>query len=922
MKKIILLILFVLSTAIYGEKITVGLVQNEFTQTTVNEKNFNDYIIEIMRDELKFEIQEVKGEWDELHQMFKNQKIDMIVPVERTQSLSDMSIFSENLYSQNFYVGSNDLEIREITQLQNRKIYTLKNSNYKQTLSQILKNADIKSEIIEVSNIYDYGHEIVALPETLVQGLNSKFRVGVLPSTAIRAHQNQEENISKINRALRNKYRSIIIKHKNEVEKEIRYMAFLRSLTEEERNYLKNLKELNVSYEEFSPVSTYLLEEKTYTGLTPIMLNKLSENLGLKINIVNRPLDSWDKIFNLFQEEKSDILSMAKTENREKKFLFSKKIMDLKIYKITTRNYFNSHEIERIGVIKNSIEEDLAYKYYHPEEIISFTSLETMSKDFRDGKLSAVLTFDSKLVEGIGYNNEIFHYVPMNIAFSKKNSYLKNIFDKSLIHLIDKDEVIEEFLVKEREILQTKADMVNRYSLWLKILALFLCIGIYKVYHSKKMVELAFVDSLSKLGNRYSFEKFCESMKDNAGVAIVIDLDNFKNANDTYGHSVGDDIIAYCAQIFKKFFQHNRVFRISGDEYYAFIDVEDHENMLKKLKEEIDNKTYLKKHQISCSIGYCIKNSQDNIFQCFKHADMAMYQAKCSKGTGYFKATEEFIAKSIKDTFIRENIERCLDYEFYPVFQPKISICDSKKIIGAETLARWGNSKMGIISPVDFIPVAESMGIINKIDLKIAEASIKQLKEWFDQGLIEKDFVLSCNISMQTFENENIGLKIGNLLKKYGVSGKNVELEITESIISKNMTVTLEKLKALKNMGISLSLDDFTAGHSTAGILPLLPIDIVKFDRSLILSMNHEKEKGSKVYISLINLIKDMGLTITAEGVEKNEEYDFLKKNGVEYAQGFLFGRPLKEEEFRESFLQLELEKRDLEIEEKKFAII
>ncbi|MGL5542596.1 MAG: transporter substrate-binding domain-containing diguanylate cyclase, partial [Fusobacteriaceae bacterium] len=599
MKKIVILLLLTLSTAVLGEKIRIGLIQNEFTQTTVHEKNLSDYLSGLLKEELKIPVEEVKGEWRELYEMFEKGELDMLAPVERTQSLAEVALFSENLYSQSFYVGSNSLEIREITQLQNKKIFTLKNTYYKEVLDQILKNADIKSEIIETDDIYEYGNEIVALPETLVQGLSSKFRVGVLPSTAIMAHKNQEENIAKINKILRNKYRLAIGNHKSAVEKEIRYRAFLRSLTPEEREYLKSLQEINVSYEEFAPVSTYLKEEKKYTGLTPIILEKISKNLDFKINVVNAPLDSWEKIFNLFKTEKSDLLSMAKTESREKRFLFSKKIMDLKIYKINTKNYLTSEEIEKIGVVKNSIEEDLAQKYYHPEEIISYTNIGAMSKDFKRGKLSAILTFDDKLVDGIDYSSEVFHYVPMNLAFSLKNRDLKTIFDKSLLYLIDRNSVIEEFRLKERELLQQKADMVTRYSTWLKILALLLCLGIYKIYHSKKMVELAFVDSLSKLGNRYSFEKFCESMKDNNGVAIVIDLDNFKNANDTYGHAVGDEIIAYCAQIFKKFFQYSRVFRISGDEYYAFIDMENHENMLKKLKKEIDERTYLKKHQIS-----------------------------------------------------------------------------------------------------------------------------------------------------------------------------------------------------------------------------------------------------------------------------------------------------------------------------------
>lgn len=913
-KRVLILLLIFANMFLYSysgakkEIISIGIIKDEFTTTKINGKDINDILISMLKDELNCEVKTFSGGYNGVRAKFRSGELDLIFPVERKQIEDNSSVFSENLYSQNFYVASHLKKIKDISQLEGRTIYTLQDSSYKNYLERILKNNDVYANIVEVPNVKDYSDELIALPEMYVQNLNYKMKVGTLPSATIQIGNRNSNLLERINLALNKKYGKELSDHKEKVNKIKRKEFFLSNLTEEEREYLENLKELQIGYEENSTISHYNSESKTYSGLSPLIVNEFSRTLNIPVNIKSSPGESWGTIFEKFKRGDIDLLTLAKTEERDKDFIFSKKIFDLKMYRISSKNKNKDVALEKIGVIRNSIEHELAKEYYNHSEVMTYYTNKEMIKDFNKGKITSILSFDGKLIDENVAQIDVFSHIPMNIGFLKENEVLRNIFDKALLYLIDGDRLLENFSISENSFLEKKAKLANLYSILFKVgsvLFIFLLgAGVHRIRRARKIASLAFVDSLTNLGNRYSFDKFCDSMDKFRGITVVIDLDNFKQANDKFGHDVGDKILAYCANIFKNSLTDGEVFRISGDEYFAFLPVENFEEKLNLLKYEIEKSNFLKKYSINCSIGYHLKEENIPIAQSFRYADMAMYEAKTSKGTASFVADGKFIEKTERIIYIKENLEKAIEKEFYPAFQPKISIENPEIITGAEALARWDSPKMGFVSPIEFIPVAEEMKIIGKLDMKIAEKAIEQTKKWIEAGLVSDDFVMSFNISMETFESHDVPAEVEGFLKKYGVSGKNVELEITESIITKNITTTLEKLRKLKKLGAKLSLDDFTAGHSTAGILPVLPIDIVKFDRSLILSMGNDKEKGSLVYTSLINLIQNMGLSITAEGVEQREEYEFLKDNGVDSAQGYYFGRPLREMDFQTKFLK------------------
>ena len=281
----------------------------------------------------------------------------------------------------------------------------------------------------------------------------------------------------------------------------------------------------------------------------------------------------------------------------------------------------------------------------------------------------------------------------------------------------------------------------------------------------------------------------------------------------------------------------------------------------------------------------------------FKYTNMGMVEIKNSHILKIIEVTEELIKNKNRENLIKSYlIDQTID-GLYPVYQPKFDI-QNNKIIGAETLARWTTNDIGFISPAEFIPISEEINLVHLIDYKMAEESIKIIKKWKNERLISDNFKISFNISMQTFERDDIIDTLKNLITKYNILGEWIEIEITESILSSDFNDTLKKLDNIKKLNIQMSIDDFTAGHSTASLLPYLPASIVKFDKSILDIITEQNIYNHSIYKNLINLAKDLNLKIVAEGIETEYQLNFLKENNVDIGQGFLFSRPISQIDF------------------------
>ena len=884
---------------IRAKELVLGVERNYFADEKINGESLNDIILELLNNYLQLNVKIKSGNWNTLYRGFQNKNIDILNFLTKTNEREKIAVFSNKILDEKLVVVSKREKIYNPEDLNKVQVYVTKNTIYE----KFLENYKIKNEL--------YGMEIVKVDDINAENVDyyvdtsfnaigewNKLNISRLPETSIGIRKEHEELKTIINNALAERY-TIRIDNWLKERRELLFKSkFLNSLTLEEKEYLENLKPLKIVYANIENISSYSFKEKKFEGVLPNLFNclfkKLNINISQKENFINT---EWTNIYENFDNGDIDILTLSKTPEREEKFIFTKKIYDLNIYII--ENLKTSLNKRKIGVIKNSIEEKEAKEHYLESSVEIYENRNEMIKDLKDNILTGVLSLNSDIYDKEKYDIKIFETVPINLALAKDKVILRDILNKAILEMIDLKDILKvSSLDRRKENLYEKEKnrkIINLIVFSCMTLIILVTYQSFKVFlHKKKNKELL-KDELTGLYSRRLFNEFCKKNSNLSGVTLLLDLNNFKSLNDTYGHDYGDQILIEVGKLLKEAFKNDYIFRISGDEFYIFscysVNIK---FKIKKLEMLFKNSELMKRYNISFSLGYYIKREKDSMNHAFKYADLAMYSAKKLKKSWSEEATYDFIKINKRKKIIESMMNISINTEFYPVFQEKYDL-KTGKIIGAEALTRWENKLLGQICPDEFIPISESLGLIYKIDYKIAEEAIKKTKELLNEKLIDDDFRMSFNMSVETLKRKDIVNYIFNLLNKYCLNGGNLEIEITESTFLEDVEDVVEKLNQFRKMGIYISIDDFTAGYSTVGLLTTLPIDVVKFDKSLISSINDDSGRGKNVYLGLTNMIKSLKLKVVAEGIEEKEQFEFLREIGVSYGQGYYFGKPERE---------------------------
>jgi diguanylate cyclase (GGDEF)-like protein len=425
-------------------------------------------------------------------------------------------------------------------------------------------------------------------------------------------------------------------------------------------------------------------------------------------------------------------------------------------------------------------------------------------------------------------------------------------------------------------------------------------------------------DALTGLHNRQYFiaylQKRMNSLSENGEFSylLLIDLDHFKNVNDSLGHDIGDKLLQLVVLRLQQNVQADCIVaRLGGDEFIIignnYIDSETCERaalavselLVAKLKETY----FVDQHHlyISASIGVSIISSRcGNANSFIKEADIAMYEVKAKGRDGVFMFNEEMSNRVEAHLEIERLLHFALENnEITLHYQPQMN--RSGKIVGAESLARWNNKTIGFISPAQFIPIAEQTGLIVELGTHILETGFRTLREWRDAGIHLEQF--SINISMRQFTHHNFVAQIETLVKCYlddELCGK-LMLEVTESIVAEDANRVIRIMDRLKKMGIRFSMDDFGTGYSSLSYLNQLPLDEIKIDRSFVGAIDNN-ERDRAMVTTILNMANILKLKIVAEGVETTEQLDFLLQNDCHIFQGYYFSKPLLKEQFETFF--------------------
>lgn len=426
--------------------------------------------------------------------------------------------------------------------------------------------------------------------------------------------------------------------------------------------------------------------------------------------------------------------------------------------------------------------------------------------------------------------------------------------------------------------------------------------------NDKQLFELAYLDKVTGLHNRaYFLEKINEVIEQNEVgkqfAVLFIDLDKFKEVNDTLGHDIGDLLLRDVSKILKNHVsEEDIVVRLGGDEFIILKRIVNHVSEIREFCEEIDQQfvepwfIHGRKFYITLSIGIAIY-PRDGI-DCrtlMKNADMAMYRAK-ELGRNKFVFFSSYINKDLVSRIeINSELKAALkNEEFVLYYQPLIDVA-TKKTIGAEALIRWKHPTKGIIMPGQFIQEAENSELIIPIGEWVLKTAINQLKEWKNKGYTK--LPLSVNVSALSFQQPNFIEYLKRNIEEAGISTDLLELEITESTVLKDISHTRLVLDRLKEMGIRVYLDDFGTGYSSLNYLSKLPIYGFKLDRGFIEEIPANQMQAA-IAKALITLAQDLNLKVTAEGVEVKKQEEFLESNKFNRIQGYLYSKPLPKDEF------------------------
>lgn len=571
-------------------------------------------------------------------------------------------------------------------------------------------------------------------------------------------------------------------------------------------------------------------------------------------------------------------LDMTEVSNIKDKLSTSEKRLDL------------SMELSEIGLLFRYVNADNFYISSNFQKLLGFSS-----------QIISVEEFEEKI-----HPNDIALY----------RSYLKSIRDGS----IDKNHNIVTLEIR----LQCQDEGYHWFSYRFKVSDHFIgdspviggCfIDISKDKEKDNLIEkMAYIDEVTEIFNRNRFMMLGEDTyvcSRELGISywvIILDVDKFHIINDTCGYSNGNRLLKEIAiTIIKNLSEGGFCARIGGDNFAILIKDNGDEQypveVIKNIQRALSslNNDIFSNQNITVSAGYCkLPNDGTDFAKVFEHAEFALRLGEKVR-SNIVRYDNNIHDKIIQKSTLEKELEKAIEnHELVLFYQPKINLAHNS-VIGVEALIRWIKPDGTVVPPNVFIPIAENSNLITKISEFVINEACTQNKKWQNKGL--KPISISVNLSPVDFYQTDVCKTINDAIKRSGLSPKWLEVELTESLALKDVDQAIKQMNDLKEIGIKISMDDFGTGYSSLSYIQVLPIALLKLDRSFIMNLEND-EVSRQIVSSVINICKSKKIEIIAEGIETYQQAYILKESGCDHAQGYYFGRPMPSHSFEEYLKQ------------------